>query len=237
VCRHILEIVPDLDESMVDVRWRAALGFYFGKPMYARVTSVIMQALESSLKKVKAGIPSMKTSYPAYSDGANESLFSPFFKRGVERRFLTKSTYILHLSAWKGSNEQLLDISASYMYDETSSDEKMVNSKLVGSTSLGASEFHSRLLADTVSRRKLKAREAFTVPFSFLCDYADQSDQHIYAIARRLEILKDEIAVFHEKIQQVPEHSKGEKLSGLGSCSVPMEKSRIWARGKTHKHG
>jgi hypothetical protein len=47
VCRHILAIVPNLDESMVDVRWRAALGFYFGKPMYARVTSVIMQALES----------------------------------------------------------------------------------------------------------------------------------------------------------------------------------------------
>jgi hypothetical protein len=56
-------------------------------------------------------------------------------------------------------------------------------------------------------------------------------------IARRLEILKDEIAVFHEKSQQVQEHSKGEKLSGLGSCSVPLEKARTWARGKTHKHG
>jgi hypothetical protein len=50
MCRNILAIVPHLDESMVDIRWRAALGFYFGKPMYARVTSVIMQALESSLK-------------------------------------------------------------------------------------------------------------------------------------------------------------------------------------------
>jgi hypothetical protein len=59
VCRHILAIVPGLDESMVDVRWRSALGFYFGKPMYARVTSVIMQALEYSLEKVKAGIPSI----------------------------------------------------------------------------------------------------------------------------------------------------------------------------------
>jgi hypothetical protein len=28
VCRHILEIVYNLDESMVDVLWRAALGFY-----------------------------------------------------------------------------------------------------------------------------------------------------------------------------------------------------------------
>jgi hypothetical protein len=80
--------------------------------MYARVTSVIMQALEYSLKKVKAGIPSMETGYPAYSDGANESLFTPFFKRGVERRFLTKSKYLLHMSAWKGRNEQALDISA-----------------------------------------------------------------------------------------------------------------------------
>jgi hypothetical protein len=81
VCRHILAIVHNLDESMVDVRWRAALGFYFGKPMYARVTSVIMQALESSLKKVKAYISSLETSYPVYSDGVNESCFSPFFKR------------------------------------------------------------------------------------------------------------------------------------------------------------
>jgi hypothetical protein len=86
---------------MVDVRWRAALGFYFGKPIYARVTSVIMQAIESSLKKVKAYIPTQETSYPMYSDGAKESFVSPFFKRGVERRFLTKSKYLLHQSAWK----------------------------------------------------------------------------------------------------------------------------------------
>jgi hypothetical protein len=72
------------------------------------------------------------------------------------------------------------------MNDEASSDEEMVNNKFVGSTSLGASKFHSRLLADTASRRKLKAREAFTILFSFLCDYADQSDQHMSFIARRL---------------------------------------------------
>jgi hypothetical protein len=54
------------------------LGFYFGKPMYARVTSVIMQALESSLKEVKACILTQETSYPAYSYGAKESFFSPF---------------------------------------------------------------------------------------------------------------------------------------------------------------
>jgi hypothetical protein len=85
VCRYILPIVHDVNESMIDVRWRAALGFYFGKPMYARVTSVFMKALESSLKKVKPCIPSLETSYPVYSDGANESCFSPFFNKGVER--------------------------------------------------------------------------------------------------------------------------------------------------------
>jgi hypothetical protein len=90
VCRRILAIVHEVDESMIDVRWRAALGFYFGKKMCARVTSVIMQALESYLKKVKVCIPSLETRYPAYIDGANESLFSPFVKRGVERRFITK---------------------------------------------------------------------------------------------------------------------------------------------------
>jgi hypothetical protein len=170
-----------------------------------------------------------------YSDGVNESCFSPFFKRGVERRFITKIKYLLHQSAWKGCNEQDLDIPASYMNNEVSSDEEMVNNKFVGATSIGASEFHSRLLADTASRRKLKAREAFTISFHFLCDYADKSDQHMSFIAMRLEILKGEIAVYHEKNQQVPEHSKGEKLSGLGSCSVPLEKARTWARGKSHK--
>jgi hypothetical protein len=50
----------------------------------------------------------------------------------------------------------MLDISASYMNDEVSSDEEMVNNKFFGSTSLGASDFHSRLLSDTASRRKLK---------------------------------------------------------------------------------
>jgi hypothetical protein len=78
VCRHILAIVHNLDESMVGVFWRAALGFYFGKPMYARVTSVIMQALESSFKNVKACIPTQDTSYSVYSDGAKESFFLPF---------------------------------------------------------------------------------------------------------------------------------------------------------------
>jgi hypothetical protein len=123
------------------------------------------------------------------------------------------------------------------MNNEVSSDEEMANNKFVGAASIGASEFNSRLLADMAPRRKLKAREAFTVPFRFLCDYADQSDQHMSFIAMRLEILKDDIAVFHGKNQQVPEHSKGEKLSGLGSCSVPLEKSRTWARGKSHKNG
>jgi hypothetical protein len=78
VCRHILAIAHNLDESMVNVRWRAVLGFYFGNPMYARVTSVIIQALESSLKKVKACIPTQDTSYPVYSDWAKEFFFSLF---------------------------------------------------------------------------------------------------------------------------------------------------------------
>jgi hypothetical protein len=91
--------------------------------MYARVTRFIMQALESSLKKVKACIPSLETSYPVYSDGVNESFFSPFFKKGVERRFIIKIKYLLHQSAWKGCNEQVLDIPASYMNNEVSSDE------------------------------------------------------------------------------------------------------------------
>jgi hypothetical protein len=212
VCRHILAIVHSLDESMVDVSWRAALGFYFGKSMYARVTSVTMQALESSLKKVKACIPSLETSYPVYSDGVNESFFSPFFKRGVEQQFIIEIKCLLHQSAWKGCNEQVLDIPVSYMNNGVSSDEEMSNNKFVGDTSVGASDFHSRLLADTASRRKLKAREAFTVPFSFICDYADQSDQHMSFIAMRLEILKDDMRCFMKKT------NKCQSIQRVKSC-------------------
>jgi hypothetical protein len=49
------------------------------------------------------------------------------------------------------------------MNNEVSNDEEMMNNKCVGATSIGLSDFHSRLLADTTSRRKLKARAAFTV--------------------------------------------------------------------------
>jgi hypothetical protein len=80
VCRHILVIVHEVDESMIDVRWRAALGFFFAKEMYARVTRVIMQALESSLKKVKACIPSLETSYLRTAMG-RKSLFSLHLSR------------------------------------------------------------------------------------------------------------------------------------------------------------
>jgi hypothetical protein len=41
-------------------------------------TSVIMQALESSLKKVKAYIPTQETSYPVYSDGSKGKKKLPF---------------------------------------------------------------------------------------------------------------------------------------------------------------
>jgi hypothetical protein len=67
VWKHILAIVHLLYESMVDVHWRGALGFYFGNAMYVRVTHVIMQVLESSLKKVKA--PPV-ICYPVFSEGA-----------------------------------------------------------------------------------------------------------------------------------------------------------------------
>jgi hypothetical protein len=90
----------------------------------------------------------------------------------------------------------------------------MATSKFVGATYVGVSDFHSRLLADTAPRRKLKAREAFTVTFHFLCDYADQSDQRMSFIATRLEILKDEIAVFHEK------NNKCQSIQRVKSCQV-----------------
>jgi hypothetical protein len=168
VCRHILTIVHNLDESMVDVGWRSSLSFYFGKKIYARVTSVVMQALESSLKKVKASIPLQDTCYPMYSDGAKESYVSPFFKRGVERRFLTKSKYLLHQSAWKAYDEQGLDIIySSYADGEDSSDEQMVNNKFFGATYLGAGEFIQDFLPTLHHEGNSKQGRPSLYPFVF----------------------------------------------------------------------
>jgi hypothetical protein len=93
-----------------------------------------MQALDSSLKKVKASIQPLETWYPVFSEGSKESCFSPFFKRGVERRFITKSNYLLHQSLVTEYKGQCLDASSFYVDDDDASDEEMVNNKFVGDT-------------------------------------------------------------------------------------------------------
>jgi hypothetical protein len=61
-----------LDVSMVDVRCRGALGFYFGEAMYAQVTSsAIIQALELLSKKSNLP-PPQEIGYPVFSKGAKE---------------------------------------------------------------------------------------------------------------------------------------------------------------------
>jgi hypothetical protein len=37
VCRHVLDIIQVMDETMFDIRWRGSLGFYFGVEIYERV--------------------------------------------------------------------------------------------------------------------------------------------------------------------------------------------------------
>jgi hypothetical protein len=65
--------------------------------MYDIVTSVIMQALEPSLKKVKAPTPQV-ICYPVFRKGAKECHFPPFINKGVESKFLTKaSIYFISL--------------------------------------------------------------------------------------------------------------------------------------------
>jgi hypothetical protein len=64
-----------------------------------------------------------------------------------------------------------------------SSDEEMANNKFVGSTYC------------IMKKTQSKGSPHHTVSFRFLCDYADQYDQHMSFITRRLEILEDEIAV------------------------------------------
>jgi hypothetical protein len=57
VCRHILVIIEVMDETMCDIRWRAALGFYFSVEIYERVSSVIIKAIHSSLKSQMPCLP------------------------------------------------------------------------------------------------------------------------------------------------------------------------------------
>jgi hypothetical protein len=58
-----------------------------------------------------------------------------------------------------------IDASPFYGAADDSSDQEIANSKCVGQAALCKSECHARLLANTATRRKLEAREDFTVPF------------------------------------------------------------------------
>jgi hypothetical protein len=80
VFRHTVAIIQVMDETMCDIRRREALGFYFGVEMYEHVSSVVMKALLSSLKKIKCHIPPEPAQYPSYNDGAQEVHFAPFVK-------------------------------------------------------------------------------------------------------------------------------------------------------------
>jgi hypothetical protein len=73
------------------------------------------------------------------SEGANECIFSPFIKKGVERRFLTKSKYLLHQPILTECDGQCMEASPFYGEDGDLSDEDMANNKFVGDTFLGAS--------------------------------------------------------------------------------------------------
>jgi hypothetical protein len=99
---------------------------------------------------------------------------SPFIKKDVDIIFLTNTKYLLHQPRVTEYDGQCIEASSFYGADDDSSHKEIETNKFVGETSLEESEFHARLLADTATRRKIKARKAFTVPFIFLGDYADQ---------------------------------------------------------------
>jgi hypothetical protein len=92
----------------------------------------------------------------------------PLIKKGVERKSLTKTKYSLHQPRVSECDGQCIEASPFSREEDDSSDKEITDTKFFGDTSLDETEFHARLLADTVTRRKLKAREAFHVPFS-LC--------------------------------------------------------------------
>jgi hypothetical protein len=62
-----------------------------------------------------------------------------------------KYKYLLHQSVLTACKKQGLHTSSFYVDDKDSSDEEMENNKFVPDRSLGESDFHSRLLADTAS--------------------------------------------------------------------------------------
>jgi hypothetical protein len=151
---------------MVDVCWKGALVFYLGKPMYARVTSVIMQALESSMKNVKAPIlPQAILCYPVFRDGSHGYYDSPFIKKGVERRFLTKSKYLLHQPRVTECDEQCIDVSPFYGEDHDSSDEEIATTYLLVIPPLAQVSFIQDFWMTLPHKEKSKLGKPSFLPF------------------------------------------------------------------------
>jgi hypothetical protein len=84
-----------------------------------------VQALESSLKKVKAPIPPQAICYPVLSEGEKECNVSPFIKKGVQRRFLTKTKYLLHQPRVTEYDGQFIEASPFYGEGDDSSDDEI----------------------------------------------------------------------------------------------------------------
>jgi hypothetical protein len=185
---------------------------------------------------VKTSAPSEAQKYAVHSDGAQEYHFSPFMKKGVQRRFLPKMKYLLRWSRVSECDGQYVLNWILFGAGDDSSGEEEMGIQNLADTVIVESDFHIRLLADTATCRKLKARKLFTVPFRFLCGYTDQSEEHMDFISMKLETLKSEIAELHQTSQQVSGSAKAETGSGIASSSLPLEKSHTWVREKTHKH-
>jgi hypothetical protein len=159
-----------------------------------------------------------------FSEGAQEYHFSPFIKKSVERRFFTKSKYLLHQTRVIECDGQCIEVSPFYGGGDNSNNEEMANNKCVGDTSLDASEFHSRLMADAATRIKLKAREVFTVPFWFLCDYPDQSENHMSFITTKGGFSKEKLHHFMKKINKCQSIQTGRNFLALQCPTQKIQK-------------
>jgi hypothetical protein len=151
--------------------------------------------------------------------------------------FLTKHKYLLRQHKAVECDGNCVDMDPIFGVDNDSSNDEMASNKYSGSTEVSGSDVHTRLLADTVTSRKLKGREVFTVPFQFLCDYVNQSGEHMDFIAVKLESRKAEVADFHQQRQLVTGSVKAETVTGMKSSSLSLEKVHVWVRGGTHKNG
>jgi hypothetical protein len=81
-------------------------------------------------------------------------------------------------------------------------------------------------------KKKTQGSGSFYCFISFLCDYANQSEEHMSFIGAKLDILKGEIASFHKKINKCLGIQRGRNFLAWHPAVSHYKKARTRVRRK-----